>query len=114
MENTFLEDIKDFEKITASQAEELFTKEDVVIFIGRATCPFCRKFAPKISAVAKSSHRKVYFIDSEDTLDVNSLKYFRQTYSIPTVPGLIVAKNGSVKVVCDSSLNEEEITAFIQ
>lgn len=114
MGNTFLEDVKDFEKITASQAEELFTKEDVVIFIGRSTCPFCRRFAPKMKAVAKATNRKVYFIDSEDTKELSALKYFRQTYSIPTVPGLIVSKGGSVKVVCDSSLSEEEITAFIQ
>lgn len=114
MKNTFLEDVKDFEKITASQAEELFTKEDVVIFIGRATCPFCRKFAPKINAVAKATNRKVYFIDSEEAKDLSALKYFRQTYSVPTVPGLIVSKDGSVKVVCDSSLSEEEITEFIQ
>ena len=37
------EEIKVFEKISSIQAENLLsTKDIVVIYIGRATCPFCR------------------------------------------------------------------------
>ena len=43
--NQFLEDIKDLEVTTVARAQEaLDKKETATFFIGRKTCPYCRKF----------------------------------------------------------------------
>ena len=51
--NQFLEDIKDLEVTTVSRAQEaLDKKETATFFIGRKTCPYCRK-------VLRSEERRV-------------------------------------------------------
>ena len=54
----------------------------------------------------------MYFINSEDRAS-ESLAAFRAKYNMPTVPGLLVARGGEVRVVCDSSQSVEQIKAFI-
>ncbi|WP_057491874.1 thioredoxin domain-containing protein [Streptococcus orisasini] len=112
--SNFAEDIKDFEPVTAKEAQKrIDSGEKFVLFIGRSTCPFCRRFAPKLSNVAKADHQAVAFLNSEDQNDLKAIQDFRSAYSVNTVPGLLVAQNGQIKVVCDSSLSEEAIRDFI-
>ena len=59
-------------------------------------------------------NKPAIFVNSEDVTQLNDIQSFRQKYGIPTVPGLLVAEAGEVKVVCDSSLSVEEITTFIK
>ena len=48
----FLEDIKDLEVTTVARAQEAIDqKETATFFIGRKTCPYCRKFAAKLATV---------------------------------------------------------------
>ncbi len=42
----------------------------------------------------------MYFINSEDRAN-EALAAFRAKYNMPTVPGLLVARGGEVRVVCD-------------
>ena len=50
--NQFLEDIKDLEVTTVARAQEAIEKkETATFFIGRKTCPYCRKFATKLANV---------------------------------------------------------------
>lgn len=103
-----------FTKITVAKAEQLIENDEhVVIFVGRSTCPYCQRFEPKLTNVAKASGQTVYFINSEDVADLAAIQIFRNKYTIPTVPGLLVAHAGEVKVVCDSSLPEDVIAEFI-
>ncbi|MBF0710011.1 MULTISPECIES: thioredoxin family protein [unclassified Gemella] len=111
---SFFDYIKDFPLITSEQAEEKINKkEELVLFVGKATCSFCLIFAPKLYSVAKKEGITVHFVNSEDFSD-STLSAFRTKYKIKTVPGLLVARNGETKVVCDSSLSEEDITNFIK
>lgn len=111
---TFQEAIQDFTPILAKDLKDLLaTQQDVVVFIGRETCPYCQRFAPKLSRVAKEKGVKVYFLHSQNPVDLAETQALRDAYGVKTVPGLLVAKAGQVKVVCDSSLSEEAITAFI-
>ena len=111
----FFEDIKGLEEISIKKAEELTEKEErFVLFLGRPTCPYCRKFAPKIGHVSREYAIPVYFINSENTDELASIQAYRNKYGVKTVPGLVVSKASSVKVVCDSSLSEEAILEFIQ
>ena len=48
----FLDNIKDLEVTTVARAQEaLDKKETATFFIGRKTCPYCRKFAGTLAGV---------------------------------------------------------------
>lgn len=112
--DNYEENVKSFEKVLSTQADKLLSNEDkVVVYVGRATCPFCRKFAKKLSRLASNVDTTIYYVDSEDFLD-NGLREFRTKYNIRTVPGFIVGKNKEIEVRCDSSTPEDEILNMIK
>ena len=108
------ENIKSFKKILSMHADYLLNNEDkAVVYIGRETCPFCRKFAKKLSGLASKSTTTIYYVDSSDSSD-DELRAFRDKYNIVTVPGFIVHKNGEMEVRCDSSIPENEILDMLK
>ena len=89
----FLEDIKDLEVTTVARAQEAIDqKETATFFIGRKTCPYCRKFAAKLATVVAETKAHIYFINSEEPSQLDALQAFRSTYGIPTVPGFYMSK----------------------
>ena len=109
----FLENIKNLEVTTVARAQEaLDKKETATFFIGRKTCPYCRKFAAKLANVVAETKAHIFFINSEESSQLEALQAFRSTYGIPTVPGFVHVKNGQIKVRCDSSMTEDEIKEF--
>ncbi len=112
--SNFAEAVQAFEEITAQEARErIDSKEKFILFVGRPTCPFCRRFAPKLAQVVEDTGAKAAYLHSEDMSQIDDINALRKRYGIATVPGLLVAQNGSVKVVCDSSLDPEDIKDFI-
>ena len=110
----FTEAIKHFNALTAQEAQEkIDSGEKFILFIGRSTCPYCQRFAPKLSQVAADPGQTVAFLNSENQDDLTAVQAFREKYHVQTVPGLLVAQAGQVKVVCDSSLSQEAIADFI-
>ncbi|MBD7915970.1 thiol reductase thioredoxin [Clostridium sp. Sa3CUN1] len=111
---TYEEQVKVFNKISSLEAEDILSKEDITaIYIGRATCPFCRKFVKKLSDISKEINKTIYYIDSSNSSD-EELSSFRKKYNILTVPGFIVSKNNEIEVRCDSSTPEEEILYMLK
>ncbi|HEM3200887.1 glutaredoxin [Streptococcus suis] len=109
----FQDYIQDFTSVTVKQAQYLLAaKEGAVLFIGRATCPYCNRFAPKLHKVAQDKQETIYFLDSSQVTP--QLQALRDHYQVPTVPGLLVAKPTGVQVRCDSSMTEDEIVVFIE
>ncbi len=112
--DSYEEDVKLFEKVLSTQADELLSNENLAVaYIGRATCPFCRKFARKLSGLSNKINTIIYYVDSADFSD-NLLNSFREKYNIVTVPGFIVSKNREIEVRCDSSITEDEILDLLK
>ena len=109
----FLDNIKDLEVTTVARAQEaLNKKETATFFIGRKTCPYCRKFAGTLSGVVADTKAHIYFINSEEPSQLNELQAFRSRYGIPTVPGFVHIADGQINVRCDSSMSAQEIKDF--
>ena len=112
--DSYEEDVKLFEKVISTQADELLSNEDLAaIYIGRGTCPYCRKFAKKLSGLTNKINITIYYVDSDNFSD-NLINSFREKYNIVTVPGFIVSKNREIEVRCDSSITEDEILDLLK
>lgn len=113
-EYSYKEDVSLFTNILSDEADKLLSNEDLaVIYIGRETCPYCRKFAKKLSGLVNEINTTIYYVDSSNLSD-SELSSFREKYNIVTVPGFIVGKNREIEVRCDSSTPEDEILAMIK
>ena len=93
--------------------EKIASGQKFILFIGRPSCPYCQRFEPKLSNVARSSNLNIFYVNSENGEELEDIQTLRNRYGIATVPALFVSENGSVKVVCDYSLSEDDILDFI-
>src|SRR5699024_11245949 len=77
--------VQDFTELSPTEADELLSNEEgTIVFIGRPTCPYCRKFAPKLHKVSTEHKVQVNFVNSEHPDYTNELKDFREKYGVPT------------------------------
>lgn len=107
--DTYNEDIKNFKKVFSEDVIKALEEDKTsVVFIGRGSCPYCRKFAKKLGSLASKIHSEVLYVNSEDYSD-DMIEELRAKYNVRTVPGFIVKKQGEIEVRCDSSLPEDEI-----
>ncbi|HEP1737074.1 TPA: thioredoxin [Streptococcus pyogenes] len=111
---TFEEIVANF--IPSSVAEvtsAIASGKDMIVFLGRSSCPYCRRFAPKLAQVATDNQKDVYFVDSENAADAAELAAFRENYQLVTVPALLVSYDQHQRAVCDSSLTPDDILSFL-
>ncbi len=63
----FCSDISDLEVTTVARCKKRsIKKKHRPFFIGRKTCPYCRKFAAKLATVVEETKAHIYFINSEE------------------------------------------------
>ncbi|MFS1664361.1 thioredoxin domain-containing protein [Streptococcus sp. zg-JUN1979] len=110
---TFEEAVSKMIDIRIAELTEKIKSEDVVVFVGRPTCPYCQLFAPKLAQAIDETNQEVYYLMSDTIADIEAIQDFRSRYHIATVPGLFVMKEGQARVVCDSSMSVEAIKAFM-
>ena len=109
----FAQNIKDLEVTTVDRARQVIAdKETATFFVGRQSCPYCRKFAGTLAGVVAETKAHIYFINSEEASQLNELQEFRSRYGIPTVPGFVHISDGQINVRCDSSMSAQEIKEF--
>lgn len=111
---TFDESVAQFQEVAMPELiQKIEANEELAVFIGRATCPYCRRFAPKLAKVATEHQKSILFVNSENPDELDDIQAFRNEHGLKTVPALLVIKNQQVKAVCDSSLSEDAILDFL-
>lgn len=112
--DTYQENIKSFKKVLSSEADKLLSSGDLTaVYVGRETCPFCRKFAKTLGGLVDKINTTIYYVDSENSSD-DEISSFRAKYHVVTVPGFVVSNNGAIEVRCDSSTPEDEILNMLK
>ena len=82
-------------KIHLSEVQEkINNKEDFVLYIGRESCPYCQKFAPKLAVAIQKTNQTVYYLDN-DSKERKDITSFAHDMNIKTVPNLSSFKKGS-------------------
>ena len=71
------------------------------VYVGRETCPYCRKFAPKLRKAARSINATIYYIDTENK--TNELTKFAEQHHIDSIPTLLVFKDGQLQETLSNS-----------
>lgn len=79
------------------------------IFIGRPTCPYCRKFSPVIKKLTKKN--TVYYFNTDNHKTNKQLKNIVQNkLQIKTVPYITYVQNGKIKKgISNSSASFHEV-----
>lgn len=101
-------------------SDELFalldeTDSSHIVYIGRATCPHCSIFAPKLIEVISEQDASVYYYDTATARadDAEKLNELMDKLEISSVPALIEIKDGLVNSRLDDYESKESITHFI-
>ena len=112
-EYSYKKDVRQFKEISSDEADMLLDDNGkIVVYIGRETCPYCRKFVRKLASLLDDIDVPIYYVVSDNSADSN-IESFREKYNIATVPGFIVSKDEDLKVRCDSSMTKDEILEII-
>ena len=112
----YLEEVQVFNEVTPEKADSLLeAKEGNIVYIGRETCPYCRKFVIKLSPLGEENDLHINYVHAQHPEYEEQIKELRDKYDVPTVPGLLYSsESAGVLVKCDSSMSEEEILKMIE
>ena len=63
----YLEQVKVFQAVSPEEAKALMdAKDGGILFIGRESCPYCRRFVAKLSPLAQEAGLKVAYLHSQN------------------------------------------------
>lgn len=112
----YLGEINVFNEIRPEEADELLeAKDGNIVYIGRETCPYCRRFVKTLSPLAEENNLEVNYVHSEHPNYEEEVDELREKYDVPTVPGLLYSSESAGLVVkCDSSLDADEILEIVE
>lgn len=110
------ENIKGLKKIELSDLSKISRNEEIIVYMGRKTCPHCILFTEKLKLFSKSY--TIYYIDSITNLNdsPNDLKKFREKNNLKTVPSLFKCKDNQVinKMDINDSVLPSDILEYIK
>lgn len=110
------ENIKEFIEITAADLEEkIAAGEEAIVYIGKSSCPFCRKFVPKLDNVRKEKGLTIHYVDSQDTPKNQALQNIRAKLGVEFVPSMVTVDGPGkfTNLHIDSSTSEEELISLL-
>lgn len=112
----YLEEVQVFKEITPEEAMQLLeAKEGNIVYIGRETCPYCRRFVKKLNPLAEENNLTIHYVHSQHPEYEEQVDEIREKYDVPTVPGFLYSsESAGIVVKCDSSMDEDEILEMIE
>lgn len=113
---TYEENTQEFIEITAEEFEgKLAAGEKAIVYLGKAVCPYCRKFVPKLDNVRKEKNLTIHYLDSLNTQTDPAIQSLRDKMGVRTVPALVTIDGPGqfTNLNIDSSFSEEQITAVL-
>ena len=100
-----------FSPITPEELAHIIAHQhSAVVFLAKASCSYCRRFAPKLKAAAEKTGTAVRFADSSDK---TAWAAFRAQHGIKTVPALVKILSDDVLAVYNSQLTQAKIEDFL-
>jgi predicted bacteriocin transport accessory protein len=82
--------VVDFSKIDIPTIQnKLDNNEPFFLYVGRSTCPWCRKLVPFLHELSINKKIDLFYLDSTNTDTDYELKEFRDYYGIQYVPTVI-------------------------
>lgn len=111
----FIQQTQAYHRVDVVKAFDLMqAQQGDILFVGRASCGFCRRFSNKLTDLLNQTDLRIHFLDTDNMMeDQQLLADFRSKYGVITVPGFLISKPEGVQVRCDSSMSMEEIFRFI-
>ncbi len=112
----YLNQVKAFKETRPEEAEELLeAKEGHIVYIGRETCPYCRRFVTTLGPLAEERNLTIHYVHSQHPEYEEQVDKIREKYDVPTVPGFLYSsESAGIVVKCDSSMDEKEILDTIE
>ena len=96
-EDEYLQNVDRFNKLNMKEIYSKFeNKETFVLYLGRKTCPHCRKFSPILKEFNILYGNKLNYYDIESPDLDKDAKVFLSKLQIPGVPAVLYVKKGRV------------------
>ena len=96
-EDEYLQNVNRFNKLNMKEIYSKFeNKETFVLYLGRKTCPHCRKFSPILREFNTLYGNKLNYYDIESPDLDKDAKVFLSKLHIPGVPAVLYVKEGKV------------------
>lgn len=92
--------VSNFTAIDVSKINAKIEKGDMFfLYIGRGTCPWCRKLVPVLNELAKEQGITIFNLDSQNTQQDANLSAFRNKYGVQYVPTVLFFNEGKASTV---------------
>ena len=96
-EDEYIQNVDKFNKLNMKEIYSKFeNKETFVLYLGRKTCPHCRKFSPILREFNVLYGNKINYYDIESPDLDKDAKVFLSKLQIPGVPAVLYVKEGKV------------------
>lgn len=91
---SYIHSVLKFKSLSVEELKLKLNNDDAfILYVGRATCQWCRKVAPILCCISSEQNLNIFYLDSENTESNPNLQEFRNNHEIDTVPAIIVFYN---------------------
>ena len=98
--------VADFHKLSVEEIKEKAKQgESFLLYVGRATCPDCRKVISSLHGVAQENQLDVFYLDCDEPGDQEMYKAFIDENNIEEIPFLALYDENGKAMAIDFDFN---------